>query len=309
MRPTFVQLETFYWIGRLGSVKEAARHLHVAPPTISLRIDQLEAELGNSLFERAGRGVTQTRRGEALMPQVASVVEEYARIRTTIEGSWQNNGILRIGVIETFAQWCLPDFMQSIISRHPALQLELAVGTSADLERRILERKLDVAFAVNPIGDAKMTLVPLGIQPVTWAAAASYDLPSPLHPSDLRGVLVISNPYPAPMWQQITDWFRQAGLEPPTICRCSSPTAVANLVASGLGASLLPHRLVEVSVRAGKVHALQSKLPLQPSRLYAVYRHADGGALIQDVVGLGRDALASGGLLETHENRSSSKKR
>ena len=78
MRPTFVQLETFYWIGRLGSVKEAARHLHVAPPTISLRIDQLEAELGNSLFERAGRGVTLTRRGEALMPQVASVVEEYA---------------------------------------------------------------------------------------------------------------------------------------------------------------------------------------------------------------------------------------
>jgi DNA-binding transcriptional LysR family regulator len=56
VRPTFVQLETFYWIGRLGSVKEAARHLHVAPPTISLRIDQLEAELGNSTVRAGGAG-------------------------------------------------------------------------------------------------------------------------------------------------------------------------------------------------------------------------------------------------------------
>ena len=70
--------------------------------------------------------------------------------------------------------------MQAIIELHPALQLELAVGTSADLERRILERKLDVAFAVNPIGDAKMTLVPLGIH--CAMSAADYGLVPPGRP-------------------------------------------------------------------------------------------------------------------------------
>jgi DNA-binding transcriptional LysR family regulator len=80
MRPTFAQLEAFYWVSRLGSLKEAARHLGLAPPTISLRIDQLEAELGSPVFERAGRGLILTQRGETMVPRVASVMEEYIAV-------------------------------------------------------------------------------------------------------------------------------------------------------------------------------------------------------------------------------------
>ena len=298
MRPTFVQLEAFYWIARLGSVKEAARHLHVATPTISLRIDNLEAELGSPVFARAGRGLTLTQRGEALVPLVTSVIEEYAKIRASVEGRWQTNGILRIGATETFAQACLPTYMRAIAARYPSLQLDFVVSTSAGLEQDVLERRLDVAFAVNPTGDAKLTLVPLGIQPLTWAAPAPLNLPSPLHPSHLRGVLVITNPPPAPMWRQITDWFRQAGLEPSFVCRCSSPTVVAQLVTAGLGVSLLPRRLVQGAIDAGTVHALDSELALQPSRLFAIYRFADGGTLIQDVIALASTVTADAGLLD-----------
>lgn len=299
MRPTFVQLEAFYWIARLGSVKEAARHLHVAPPTISLRIDYLEAELGSPLFERAGRGLLLTQRGEALVPRVAAVIEEYGKIRADVEGSWQTSGLLRIGTTETFAQACLPAYMRAIATLYPALQLEFVVSTSAQLEQNILERRLDVAFAVNPTGDPKLTLVPLGIQPVTWAAAPSLGLPSPLHPSHLRGVLVITNPHPAPMWQQITDWFRQARLEPSMVCRCSSPTVVAQLVTAGLGVSLLPRRLVQNAIEAGTVCGLESELALHPSRLFAVYRFADGGRLIQEIIALGSRVMAEARLLDS----------
>ena len=112
MRPTFIQLEAFYWIARLGSVKEAARHLHIAPPTVSLRIDQLEAAVGSPLFERAGRGLSLTRKGEALVPRVGAVIEEYGRIREIVGGHRLSLGILRIGTTETFAQACLSVFMR-----------------------------------------------------------------------------------------------------------------------------------------------------------------------------------------------------
>jgi len=297
MRPTFGQLEAFYWIARLGSVKEAARHLNVAPPTISLRIDNLEAELGSPVFERAGRGLVLTQHGEALVPSVTSVIEEYGKIRAVVEGNRQNYGLLRIGTTETFAQACLPAYMRAIAMRYPALQLEFVVSTSAELEQDILERRLDVAFAINPTGDPKLTLVPLGIQPVTWAAAPSFNLPSPLHPSHLRGVLVISNPHPAPMWRQITDWFRQAGLEPSWICRCSSPTVVTQLVAAGLGVSLLPRRLVQSAIEAGTLCGFESELALHPSRMFAIYRFADSGSLVQEVIALGSRVMAEAKLL------------
>lgn len=298
MRPSFVQLEAFYWIARLGSVKEAARHLNVAPPTISLRIDQLEAELGSPVFERAGRGLVLTRRGEALVPAVAAVIEDYRRIRAAVEGGWQTGGILRIGTTETFAQACLPAYMRAIAARYPALELDFVVGTSAELEQDVLERRLDVAFAVNPTGDPKLTLVPLGIQPAVWAAPAAFGLPSPLHPADLRDVLIITNPHPAPMWRQITDWFRQAGLEPSRVCRCSSPTVVAQLVTAGLGASLLPRRLVQGAIDAGTVRGLDSALALHPSRLFAIYRFADGGSVIQEVIALARRGMAEARLVD-----------
>jgi DNA-binding transcriptional LysR family regulator len=298
MRPTFVQLEAFYWIARLGSVKEAARHLHVAPPTVSLRIDNLEAELGGPVFERAGRGLVLTQRGEALVPQVTSVIEEYGKIRATVEGRWQHNGILRIGSTETFAQACLPTYMRAVATRYPDLQLEFVVSTSALLERDVLERRLDLAFGINPTGDPKLTLVPLGIQPATWVAAPSFELRSPLHPSQLRDVLVISNPHPAPMWRQITDWFRQAGLEPSKVCRCSSPTAVAQLVTAGLGVSLLPRRLVHSAIDAGIVCAFESELAVEPSRLFAIYRFADGGSLIQEAIAIGSQVMAEAKLLD-----------
>lgn len=292
MRPTFIQLEAFYWIARLGSVKEAARQLRVAPPTISLRIDDLEAELGSSLFERAGRGIALTQRGEALVPTVAAVIEAYGRIRAAVEGQGDNSGILRIGATETFAQACLPQYLRIMGQRHPTLQLDFAITTSADLERDVLERRLDIAFAVNPTGDPKLTLVPLGLQPLTWVAPQSFGLPSPLHPADLQGVPVIINPHPAPMWRQITDWFRQAGLEPSKVIRCASPTVVSRLVHAGVGASLLPQLLAKELLGDGRVCQLESGVALQPSRVFAIHRFADGGRLMQDVIALGQQVMA-----------------
>lgn len=293
MRPTFAQLEAFYWVARLGSVKEAARQLGLSQPTISLRIDDLEAELGVTLFERAGRGICPTQRGEGLLPRVSAVMEDFARIRATIGDTMRAEGTIRIGVAETFAQACLPDYVRALGTRHPALQLEVVVGTSAELEADVVERRLDIAFAINPAGDPKLTLIPLGIQDVTWAAAPSLDLPPLVRPTDLQEVLIVTNPHPAPMWRQVTDWFRQDGLEPRQVCRCSSVSIVTQLVAEGIGVSLLPRRFIQREIAAGAVVALDTDIPIQPSRLFAIYRFADKSILIDEVIDLARQIIRS----------------
>ena len=54
MRFTLAQLEAFYWIATLGTVRDAARHLNLAQPTVSLRLRDLETAFGAVLFERRG---------------------------------------------------------------------------------------------------------------------------------------------------------------------------------------------------------------------------------------------------------------
>jgi DNA-binding transcriptional LysR family regulator len=242
-----------------------------------------------------------TRSGEALAPRVAAVIEEYGRIREAVGGERLNIGILRVGATETFAQACLATFMRELERRYPGLELEFVVRTSAELEQGLLDRRLDLAFAINPTGDPKLTLVPLGIQPATFVATPAFGLPSRLHPSDLRGVTVITNPHPAPMWRQITDWFRQAGVEPSRICRCSSPTVVTQLVKEGLGVSLLPRLLVQPAIDAGVLQELESVLPLHPSRMFAAYPFSEGSRLMQDITAVGRDVMAQSRLIEAAE--------
>jgi DNA-binding transcriptional LysR family regulator len=112
-------------------------------------------------------------------------------------------------------------------------------------------------------------------------------------------VTVITNPHPAPSWRQITDWFRQAGLEPSRICRCSSPTVVAQLVKEGLGVSLLPRLLAQPAIDAGVLCGFESALPLHPSRMFVVCRLAESSRFMQDVIGVGRQVMVVSKLIET----------
>ncbi|WP_147707645.1 helix-turn-helix domain-containing protein, partial [Microvirga massiliensis] len=77
MRITLAHLEAFVWIARLGSVKEAARQLNLAQPTISLRLRDLEDETRTVLFERSS-GMRLTHEGEALLGHATTILSEVA---------------------------------------------------------------------------------------------------------------------------------------------------------------------------------------------------------------------------------------
>lgn len=292
MRPTTAQLETFYWVARLGSVKEAARHLHLAQPTVSLRLQDLEAQFQRPLFERTGRRLTLAPAGEALMTRAGSWMHELDGIRELIHGTSHVAGIVRAGLSETFAQVCLPSCMHRLAQTFPAVQLDITVGTSGALEAQVINRQLDIAFVVNPTGDPKLAMIQLGIQGATWAASPRLKLPRrQVTPSSFAGIPVITNPHPAPMHRQIIDWFREDGVEPTILCNCTSVTVATQLVRSGLGVSLLPVKLIESFLKDASLVRLAPRKEPSPSRLYCIYRFAEHNPLIDGVLDAARHAI------------------
>jgi len=294
MRPTTAQLEAFYWVARLGSVKEAARHLHLAQPTVSLRLQDLERQFRRPLFERTGRRLTLAPAGETLMTRAGSWMHELDGIRELIHGTSQAAGLVRVGLSETFAQVCLPSCMHQLGRTLPAVQLDITVGTSGALEAQVINRTLDLAFVVNPAGDPKLAMIQLGIQGVTWATSPRLKLPRrKVTPSLLARFPIITNPHPAPMYRQIIDWFREDGIEPTILCNCTSVTVATQLVRSGLGVSLLPVKLIESALKDGSLVRLTPEKEPSPSRLYGIYRFAEHNPLLEGVLDAARHAITA----------------
>jgi DNA-binding transcriptional LysR family regulator len=274
MRFTIAQLEAFFWTAQLGSLSKAAGHLHMAQPTISLRLRDLEKALDVTLFQKKGRGLSLTAEGIALFPRAGALLEEADRIRLQTDPA-AVSGSIRVGFAEGFAVTCLPKLLEIVRQDFPLLKPEYVVSISYELERELNDHRMDLAVLVNPTGRHGMRLLPLGVQDTAWVASVAWGLGPVVHPVDLYRLPIVSNPPRSAMFRQIKDWFATAGLEPQRLDVCSSVAVIGHLVLSGAALGVLPAKMMEAEALAGRVHVLRSIPEINHGRVYASY--ADGG--------------------------------
>jgi DNA-binding transcriptional LysR family regulator len=268
---TLAQLETFFWTAQLGSAQRASEHLNLAQPTISLRLKELQEAMGVTLLERTSRGLVTTAEGRALLPRVAAILTEIQGIKGQ-DPARAVVGPIRIGLAEGFAVSCLPSLVAGLLEDHPALEPEWVVSTSTTLEAALLKDTLDIGVLLNPIGDERLSVQSLGLQPTTWVVPADWDVKAVVEPRDLWSRSVISNPPPSAMHRQITGWFAAARLEPSRMSICTSVAVIPELVAASIGAGLLPVRMAERHVAAGKMRIVAANPAVENGRLFICTR-------------------------------------
>src|SRR5919204_3305683 len=94
------QLETFFWIARLGTFSAAAERLYTSQANVSARIRELEDELDVLLFDRIGRQVQLTVKGRELLAYAEKVVAEAAQLRLAAGKPDMVQGVVKIGMAE-----------------------------------------------------------------------------------------------------------------------------------------------------------------------------------------------------------------
>jgi DNA-binding transcriptional LysR family regulator len=153
---TLRQLEAFYWIARLGSFHAAARHLHVAQPSVSARVPELERHLGVPLFERSGRGLRPTAKGRDLLPYAARMIELADEIGQ------------RFGVTSVPAVTWMPAAMKRLAQAYPGIEAEFVVDASESLRAQLLRGERDLAFLAGPLSASALwgsPIVRMGTEP------------------------------------------------------------------------------------------------------------------------------------------------
>jgi DNA-binding transcriptional LysR family regulator len=236
------QLRTLVTIAELGSFAAAARTLHLAAPTVSLHVAELESRLGAALLLRqrqrvvpTGVGQTLIERARRLLADVDAALDEVA---TQVEG---RAGRVRLGASTGALAWLLPQALETMGRDHPGVDVQVAVLTSQEALSRVQEGTLDIGLVALPQAAVKgLQIVPWRRDPVMAFLPRAWTVPRTITPAWLAARPLILNDASTRLHRMTMDWFASAGEQPQARIELNFNDAIKSLVAAGYGAALLP---------------------------------------------------------------------
>ncbi len=149
-----VLLRTFVAVADSLSFTQAAGQLGLSQPTISQHIRKLEHAAGRILVNRDTRQVSLTDNGDAMLGFARTILAAEDQAMSYFTGSAMR-GRLRFGSADDLALTQLPRVLREFRQLYPQINLELTVGQSGALVRRLQAGQLDLVFAkLEPGGDS-----------------------------------------------------------------------------------------------------------------------------------------------------------
>ncbi|WP_420992103.1 LysR family transcriptional regulator [Cupriavidus sp. 30B13] len=202
----------FDMIRRSGSIREAARRLHVASSAVNRQLLQLEEEIGTPLFERMATGLRLTPAGEVFSRHVITVLQDEHRLVTELEMlRGVRRGSVSVAAVEGLNADLMPAMLTQMHRRYPTVQIQVRICGSDQAAQAVMQGDADVGigfsvrrheslrqctmgrFALGAIVPPEHPLA--GLPRVDFASCAAYPLILPAPELSMHGLLqpVIAN--------------------------------------------------------------------------------------------------------------------
>lgn len=233
-------LRTLVAIAQHGSFARAAEAVHLTQSAVSLHIRGLEEEFNAPLFDRSRRVPVLTEAGHLAVERAREVLALYDSIAAELGEDSELRGRLRVGAIHTALAGILPAALAALGAEHPHLRVNVASGMSAELATRVEAGELDAAVTTEPVKPHPYGLVSTPLyEEGFWIIA-----PRQLEPVEPRRLLqeqpFIRFDRRAWAGRTIERELRRLRLTVRTTMELDSQEAIIQMVASGLGVSIVP---------------------------------------------------------------------
>lgn len=194
------QLKYFARIVELGSITAAAETLHIAQPSLSQHVANLEAELETQLFLRGPGGVRATESGKLLYRHAKMVLRQVDEAKSALKhGRDTPAGHVSVGLPTSTSRVLAVPLIEAVAQRYPEVLLEIIEGSSADLAVAVASHRMDIAVAMDvqpqptrlattPLLLENLYLVgqDLGVQAISLQDMAQLPLVLPSFPNSIR---------------------------------------------------------------------------------------------------------------------------
>jgi LysR family hydrogen peroxide-inducible transcriptional activator len=253
----------------------AAEACFVSQPTLSTQIKKLERELGVELVERNPRHIMLTAVGESVVERARVVLRETDNIREVARRATDPEaGSLRIGLFPTLAPYLLPHIVPVLHERFPKLELLLVEEKSAVVHQRLRDGQLDVGLLALPVHDDHLQCEPLFTEEFVLAVPAGHSLShvqGTVSTSVLAGDHVLLLEEGHCLRDQALSVCQLAGAEERSGFRATSLETLRQMVAAGVGVTLLPELAVAAPVpESPDIELVRFDAPV-PSRQIAMF--------------------------------------
>ena len=238
-----------------GSITAAAREHFVTQPAVSIQLKKLQEELGTTLFEIVGREVRFTAAGKRILDYARRMSALEKEMAAEISGlTGLASGEVSIGTIDAASIYVLPAVYSSFRRKYPGIELRVDVSPTLPLIERMLDGRLD--FVVGTLSAEKRA----GVRETEIFREKLIPIAPPDHPAAAkRGVDVetfAGHPFISFHRESVTRCMIEAalldmGVTLEVAMEIDSQEAIKNLVASGLGLSILPHETVRGELGRG----------------------------------------------------------
>lgn len=241
-----VQLRTFVALADAGGFTRAAQSLGLSQPTVSQHVRRLEIACGRTLVDRDTRTVRLTDNGEALLGFARTILAAHDQATAYFRGTAMR-GRLRFGAADDLALTQLPQVLRDFRQLHPQINLELTVGQSVALEKRLHAGQLDLVFVKHEGGESEGRLVRR--DRLAWVAHRGYAL------APDESVPLIAYQAPSLSRSRAIDALETAGRTWRITCTVREVNGALAAVRAGMGVavfplSLLPADLASVTAAA-----------------------------------------------------------
>ena len=174
---TLAQLQYFKTLAHVLHYTRAAEKLHIAQPSLSYSINELEKELNVKLFTREDRRITLTIYGEQFLPYVENAL---AMLDDGTEALRQMSGssyqIVRLGYFHSIAASFIPPLIDRLyrMEENKRLRFQFVETVSFDLLHLLKNGDLDLCFSLHQ--DDAVESTPVFEQPLFLAVPAAHPL-------------------------------------------------------------------------------------------------------------------------------------
>jgi len=263
------QLRYFDAVARSGHFGKAAEACAITQPALSMQVQELEKFLGVQLLERGRNGVMLTASGKDIAQRAARVL---ADVRDIVDLARRQGdllaGPLGFGVIPSVAPYILPQLLPMMRDAFPDLDLHIRESQTQPLLRELLDGQIDVLLLALPVEHPDIETIRLFDDRFLLAMATSHRMSNRVKatPDMLENDRLLLLEEGHCMRDQALAFCSLRRIENINMFGASSLSTLVQMVANGLGMTLLPELAVPVETRRGDIRLMRFAAP-EPQRV------------------------------------------
>jgi len=287
------KLNAFVAVVEESNISKAAVRLHMQQPPLTRLIKSLEEELDTILLKRLPRGVEVTEAGKALYQEAITILAHAQSIPKRVKNIAQGlEGQINIGFTNSAGLHpFLPALLRQFREKFPAVAIHLEEKSSSSLTDAVINQELDIVFLRKP-ASIRIGLQSLHVLDEPLIVALPSNHPLAVEEGPIR--LLDLEPYEFVLYRRIAgqDLFDnilancyQAGFNPNIVQEAPRLTSSLNLIAAGIGISIVPASIQDFWNKQIVYRSLEAKKPcIAP--IYAIFRNKENNVRVEHFLNL-----------------------